>query len=51
MPSIDKEENWRFTSAVFTDLELKEKFDLNKKKVDSISAKKEAEEKNKKVFK
>ena len=51
MPSIDKEENWRFTSAVFTDLELKEKFDFNKKIIDSISEKKEAEEKDKKVFK
>jgi hypothetical protein len=50
MPSIDKEENWRFTSAVFTDLELKEKFDLNKKITDSIITKNEEEEKNK-IFK
>jgi hypothetical protein len=50
LPSIHTEENWRFTSAVFTDLELKEKFDLNKKIADSIRTKNEEEEKNK-VFK
>ena len=51
MPTIHKEENWRFTSAKFLDLELKEKFDLDKKIIDSINTKKEAEEKDKKVFK
>lgn len=51
MPTIEKEENWRFTSAKFLDLELKEQFDLDKKIKDSINAKKEAEEKDKKVFK
>jgi hypothetical protein len=50
MPSIDKEENWRFTSAVLTDLELKEKYDINKKVTDSIITKNEEEEKNK-IFK
>lgn len=50
MPTIENEENWRFTSAVFTDLEIKEKFDLNKKIADSIRTKNEEEEKNK-VFK
>jgi hypothetical protein len=51
MPSVEKEEDWRYKTAEFIDLELREKFDLNKKKVDSISAKKEAEDKDKKVFK
>ena len=51
MPSVEKEEDWRYKTAEFIDLELREKFDLNKKKVDSISAKKELEEKDKKVFK
>lgn len=51
MPSIENAENWRFTSAVFTDLELKEKFELNKKILDSIRAKNEEVEKDKKIFK
>jgi hypothetical protein len=51
MPSIDKEEDWRYKTAEFIDLEFMEKFDLNKRKVDSINAKKEADEKDKNVFK
>ena len=50
-PSIDKIEDWRYSFADFTDLELKEKFNLNKKIADSLSSKKEDEEKSKKIFK